>query len=277
MSYPPPILCAPLLRPVDAALIGLLRSLAPSDWDRPTVAGTWTVRDVAAHLLDTQLRKLSLVRDHWFVEKPHIHSEADFAAFINRVNHEGVAVYRRLSPALLIPMLERAASESADFHESLDPFAPAAFPVSWAGETQSLNWFDTARELTERWHHQQQIRLATDRPGLMQREFHYPVLDCFLRALPHRYRHVEATEGTTVTLDISGDAGDLWVLQRANGHWSLIPPPGPEPDCLIVIAQSIAWRLFTKGISLTEAAPFIDIAGDAALAQPAMQLRAIVG
>jgi hypothetical protein len=27
-----------------------------------------------------------------------------------------------------------ACEQSADFHESLDPFAPAAFNVSWAGE-----------------------------------------------------------------------------------------------------------------------------------------------
>jgi hypothetical protein len=55
-------------------------------------------------------------------------------------------------------------NKSARFHKSLDPLAPAAFAVSWAGEETSSNWFDTARELTERWHHQQQIRLATIGP-----------------------------------------------------------------------------------------------------------------
>lgn len=48
--------------------------------------------------------------------------------------------------------------------------------MSWAGEEQSANWFDTAREFTERWHHQQQIRLAVGQPGIMSREFYYPVL-----------------------------------------------------------------------------------------------------
>jgi RNA-directed DNA polymerase len=48
-------------------------------------------------------------------------------------------------------MIKMACEQSADFHESLDPFAPAACNVSWAGEQTSLNWFDTARELTERW------------------------------------------------------------------------------------------------------------------------------
>ena len=176
-----PILCAPLLRRVDARLIDLLRDLRPEEWDLQTLAPGWTVRDVAAHLLDTALRKLSMVRDRCFVEQPNITSQQDVIDLVNRLNREGVAVYRRLSPQVLIGLMESTCHQSANFHESLDPFAPALFNVSWAGESTSLNWFDTARELTERWHHQQQIREATNRPGIMTPDLYHPVLDCFLR------------------------------------------------------------------------------------------------
>ena len=50
------MLRAPLLRRVDAELIGLLRELRPDEWDLSTVAPAWKVRDVAGHLLDTVLR-----------------------------------------------------------------------------------------------------------------------------------------------------------------------------------------------------------------------------
>src|SRR5580658_993389 len=96
-----PILCAHLLRKVDAKLIELLCSLTPEDWDRQTVAPLWRVRDVAAHLLDTALRKLSMVRDSWFVEAVSIRSAQDLVDLVNRLNREGVAVYRRLSPPVL--------------------------------------------------------------------------------------------------------------------------------------------------------------------------------
>ncbi len=195
---PPPILCAAQLRKVDGKLLELLDSLRAEEWQLPTLAPGWTVGDVAGHLLDTALRKLSMVRDHWIVEQPEIRSARDLAVFVNRMNHEGVAVYRRLSPAVLISWLRAACRASAEFHESLDPFAPAAFAVSWAGEDRSLNWFDTARELTERWHHQQQIRHATGRPGIMTPELYHPVLDCFLRGLPYAWRDVAAPEGTCV-------------------------------------------------------------------------------
>ena len=52
-----------LLPIVEARLLELLRSLSRSEWELQTVAPAWKVKDVAAHLLDTQLRKLSLVRD----------------------------------------------------------------------------------------------------------------------------------------------------------------------------------------------------------------------
>jgi hypothetical protein len=181
----------------------------------------WKVRDIAAHLLDTALRRLSVVRDGCAVETVEIRSYQDVVALVNRLNREGVTVCRRLSPPVLIDLMKVACQQSADFHESLDPFAPAAFAVSWAGEDKSLNWFDTARELTERWHHQQQIRLATHRPGIMTPDLYHPVLDCFLRGLPHAFRNVNTQSGTTLQVEISGECGGEWFLSREPACWRL--------------------------------------------------------
>ena len=142
----------------------------------PTIAPQWSVRDVAAHLLDTALRKLSMGRDQCLVERVEIRSNQDLVAFVNRINAEGVTVYRRLSPAVLVELMRVACGQTADYYQSLDPFATAALGVSWAGESNSLVWFDNARELTERWHHQAQIRLATNRPNIMTSELYHPCL-----------------------------------------------------------------------------------------------------
>ena len=272
-----PIHSAHLLRRVDDHLLELLASLTPAEWDLPTIAGSWTVRDVAAHLLDTPLRKLSLVRDACFVEPADIRSPQDVIDLVNRLNREGVAVYRRLSPPVLINLMRLACDQSATFHESLDPLAPAAFSVSWAGEAASLNWFDTARELTERWHHQQQIRLATNRPGIMTPELYHPVLDCFARGLPHAYRNHDAPAGTVVQLNISGDCGGRWLLLRAPTGWILTNPPIAEPAATVTIPQEMAWRVFTKGIARESARTQIQIEGDSKLAGGILELTAIVG
>lgn len=273
----PPILVAHLLRRVDQELLELLRTLSSGDWNRPTVAPGWCVRDVAAHLLDTALRKLTAVRDSCPIEGVVIRSPRDLVEFVNRLNQEGVAVYGRLSPAVLISLLEIACEQSASFHESLDPFAPAAFAVSWAGEESSLNWFDTARELTERWHHQQQIRLATGRPGIMTPELYHPVLDCFLRGLPHLYGEVDAPDGTLVVVDIAGECGGQWFLRKAPGGWELARAAQGTPSARVSIPQDVAWLVFSKGLDQESALRHARIDGDEALAGRVLLLRAIVG
>jgi uncharacterized protein (TIGR03083 family) len=272
-----PILVAHLLRKVDGRLIDLLNSLEPGEWDIQTIVPLWRVRDVAAHLLDTALRKLSIVRDSYQMETVEIASPQDLIALINRLNGEGVSVYRRLSPPLVIDLMKIACDQSARFHESLDPFARAAFPVSWAGEEDSLNWFDTARELTERWHHQQQIRLAVNREGIMTRELYYPVLDCFLRGLPHVYRDVQAPFGTSVLLEISGDCGGVWTLSRTSSAWNLVSSYDGNFIARVRIPQELAWRVFTKGIGRQAALSQIEIEGDHYLGERVVQLTAIVG
>jgi uncharacterized protein (TIGR03083 family) len=271
-----PILCAPLIRKVDEALIELLRSLAPGEWDLQTVAPAWKVRDVAAHLLDTALRKLSLVRDSFYVEAVEIRSPQDLAALVHRLNREGVTIYRRLSPPVLIDLMQVACEQSAGFHESLDPFAPAAFGVSWAGEETSLNWFDTARELTERWHHQQQIRLATNRPGIMVPELYHPVLDCFARGLPYLYRDTDAAVGTTILLEISGECGGNWLLSRGSAGWGFVNCAERDAACRVAIPEELAWRIFTKGIDRRAAREQVAIEGDTDLGQKILGLTAIV-
>lgn len=272
-----PILCAHLLRKVDEQLIDLLQSLTAAEWNMQTIALRWKVCDVAAHLLDTVLRKLSLVRDSWFVENANPQSREDVIALVNRLNEEGVTVYRRLSPAVLIELMTIACHQSADFHESLDPFAPAIFNVSWAGEETSLNWFDSARELTERWHHQQQIRLATGRPDIMKPELYHPVLDCFVRGVPYAYRRTDAPAGTSILLEISGECGGKWVVSKGTDRWGLVRERPEKVACKVTLPQTIAWRVFTKGIARDSARPLLQIEGDQALADGILGLTAIVG
>jgi uncharacterized protein (TIGR03083 family) len=272
-----PILCAHLLRRVDERLIDLLSSLTSPEWDIQTVAPLWKVRDVAAHLLDTSLRKLSIVRDSCYVETVDIRSSQDLITLVNRLNREGVTVYRRLSPPVLIDMMKMACEQSARFHESLDPLAPAAFAVSWAGEETSLNWFDTARELTERWHHQQQIRLATNRPGIMTPDLYHPVLDCLVRGLPHAYRDVDAPVGTLLLLEISGECGGQWLLSRGSTGWDFVKLSEGEFASRVTMPQELAWRVFTKGIDRDSARTQIEVEGNRDLGEKVLQLTAIVG
>jgi uncharacterized protein (TIGR03083 family) len=273
-----PIFTAHLFAKIEGLLLDLLRSLRPDDWDRPTVARAWTVKDVAAHLLDTHLRKLSIARDGYAPPEPPIQSREDLVAFVDRMNHEGVSIYRRLSPVVLIALMDVASGQSAAYHQSLDPFATARFGVSWAGEDRSANWFDTAREFTERWHHQQQIRLAVGKPGIMTPELYYPVLDCFMRALPFSYRHVDGEPGTFARFNVSGDCGGSWYLHRdVDDGWRLLDSPAGRNVSETTIPQEIAWLIFTKGMNFETAATRVHVSGDAALGLHILRTVSIIG
>lgn len=292
VTPPDPLLTAHLFSTLDALLIDLLRSLQPDDWERQTIAPRWKVKDVAAHLLDTQLRRLSFGRDGYVLSPPAIASNRDLVSFIDRLNVEGVTVYRRLSPRVLIAWMEQTSREAASYYASLDPFAPAPIGVSWAGESVSANWFDVARELTERWHHQQQIRLALVEPGgagretsanaarslgaIMTPELYHPVLDCFMRALPFHYQSVSRPPGTAITVHVSGDCGGAWHLYRGDA-WMLAREPLGTIAATVTVPQDIAWRIFTKGIAREAAREHVRVTGDAALGDHVLNMLAIVG
>ena len=56
----PPIKTTHLFPILDQLLIDLLQSLTKAEWHYPTIAKQWLVKDIAAHLLDGNIRMLSM-------------------------------------------------------------------------------------------------------------------------------------------------------------------------------------------------------------------------
>ena len=213
----PPILVADLFPEITRRLVELLRSLTPDEWHLPTVSSKRTVKDIASHLLDGSLRRLSMQRDGYrsVDESSQLRAGEPIMDFLNRLNREWEIGTRRLSPKVLIDLIEWADAQLAVLFKSLDPLGPAIFPVGWMGEDRSENWIDVARDFTEKWHHTQQIFDATSRPStIMDRRLGQPCLDIFMRALPFTYRNVQAGVGSLVTVTVGGDAGGSWHVER---------------------------------------------------------------
>jgi uncharacterized protein (TIGR03083 family) len=273
-----PIITLPLFAELDRLLLELLRKLTPEDWQRPTLAKLWTVKDIAAHLLDGNLRTLSMLRDGYFGEAPEDFSYAGMVAYLNRLNADWVRAARRLSPALLIDLLEQSGAEYTAYLHTLDPWAPATFSVAWAGESASLNWFHIARDYTEKWHHQQQIREAVGQTeALMTPALFRPFIETLVRGLPHAYQQVAAPVGTRVQVTIETEAGGSWVLERYGAGWELAKPGLEVPAAAIVLAPDVAWKLFTKGLLPAQAREQAQVTGDETLATAVFGLVAVMG
>ncbi|HTA44990.1 MAG TPA: maleylpyruvate isomerase family mycothiol-dependent enzyme, partial [Bryobacteraceae bacterium] len=262
MRQPAPIYVVDRFPALRAQLVDLLSGLSADDWSRPTAAGLWTVKDIAVHLLGGDIGNLSRRRDAFRQSDKPFQSDREFVAFINELNAQWVTAARRMSPRILCELLAFTGPPIAAYFASLDPDAVGG-PVSWAGPDPAPVWLDIAREFTEQWHHQQQIRDATGRPALYAPYFFAPVLDAFMRAVPHSFRKTAGSEGVVVRIDITGSAGGSWFLRRGATSWDLLIESDAEPSTEVAMPQDTVWRVFTRGIEETEARRLAIVRGDA--------------
>jgi hypothetical protein len=278
MNHPSTIYTTDLFPKLDKVLIDLLKNLSREDWELQTIAPLWKVRDVAAHLLDGNMRTISMLRDNYFgLDGGNVDSYRELVSFLNGINADWVKAMRRVSPELMISLLETTGQAYNQIWSNLDPKGKALFSVAWAGEEVSENWFHIAREYTEKWHHQQQIRYAVGKTqALYQREFYYPYLDTSMRALPHHYRDTVAGENDCIEFTVTGDGGGSWYLIRKNDKWNLKYEREIDPVCTVVIDGEIAWRMFTKGISRSEAEQGVEITGKHQLGRQIFYLLAVM-
>ncbi|PAM95217.1 hypothetical protein B4N84_08055 [Flavobacterium sp. IR1] len=272
-----PIQTLHLFSILDELLIELLNSLTDEEWNIQTVAKKWTVKDIASHLLDGNLRGLSISRDHYFGEKPeNINSYDDLVAFLNQLNMTWTTATKRLSPAVLIQLLTTTGKQYSEHLQSLNPFENAIFSVAWAGQETSLNWFHIAREYTEKFLHQQQIRNAVGKQALFTKELFYPFINTFMQALPYAYRNVAAENGTIVTLIVNTEIGSEWNIIKKENEWQFVEPSINKPNTIVKIDPNDAWLLFSKGIIPSEVKEKIEIIGDKKLGEIALNIVSVM-
>jgi hypothetical protein len=111
-------------------------------------------------------------------------------------------------------------------------------------------------------------------PGLTSRRLLHPVLDAFLRGLPHAYREVEAEEGAAVAVEITGEAGGEWALLREAGRWRLYEGAPEGPQARVRMSQDTAWRRMTKGITKEQAAERSEVVGE--LGEPVFGMLSVM-
>jgi uncharacterized protein (TIGR03083 family) len=263
------------LRIVNSALLDLLNDFTIEDWRKPTVHKDRDVKDLTAHLLHGSLRRVTALRDDYQRPMPPIASIVELTEFIQRDNREFMAGMRRISPRILIEQISIYDPQLVALFAAKDPSAPG-LGVAWAGEQTSLNWFDIAREYTEKWHHQQQLRDATGRPALYAPDLFAPVLETFARGLPFAYRDHAPADGARIAISTTGPVERAWTLRRTDGAWSLFSGRDADAATAIAIPSDAAWRLWTKGLAPDAARAQIRVEGDPADAGPLLGFVAIM-
>lgn len=265
----------PLFPRLNSSLISLLTGLDERQWEMNTLCKQWKVKDIAAHLLDGALRRLSLGRDSYSSNSGNPESNQNLLVYLNALNAEWVNAYKRVSPQILIEQLQLAQEQLHQYLSKLDPDGTAIFPVSWAGEAVSTNRFDIAREYTERWLHQQQIRQSLGADSILEPDLYHPFLQICMQALPYHFQSVETSVDSLVRVEIVGDSGGVWSI-ICNGKTWEFTESSVEASSHVYIDQNIAWMLFSKGIEVHQASQYWQVIGDQNLGKHVLSMPAFM-
>lgn len=277
MSRPGPVYAGHLLEPIHEELTSLLRSLTPEQWSLPTSSAEWRVRDVVAHLLDSDVRRLSFQRDGLPAEGAPLDTPADLLTYLNQLNALWIRATRRLSPRVLLELVDHFGGQAARFLAALPPHEPAFWPVAWAGEDRSENWMDVGRQYTESWHHQQQIRDAVGAPQLNDPRWLAPVLALGVRALSPALTAIARPEGSAISLIVTGAVQAQWSLIRAGQAWELVEDEVvPDATAVLRLDAEVAARLWFAGRRPQPVEQLVAANGDRALCAAVMGARALM-
>ena len=260
------------------SLVAILGALEPEDWKRETPCPGWTVHDLVLHLLGDDLVVLSILRDGHVAPLPS-ESPESLAGMIDQLNADWIrAAGGRLSPRMLRGLLVWTGEETHRFFAGVAFDAPSPMGVSWAGQPPSPHGLEVAREYTERWLHQQQLRQAVGHGFLADPVLKRVLLQSLAHCLPVAYSTEDAPVGTTVTLGIT-DFPTLSLGLRCDGlGWRLVRGGDISgADCSITAPAEPLWRAWsTNGdpAALREAAVVTGPAPQ--LAEPLWHARAII-
>lgn len=274
-----PIRTIHLFPEVDNLLISKLKILTPDQWTTKTPAGNWTIKNLVAHLIDGNFRSLSMIRDGYFGENPGpIASYRELVSYLNRLNSDWIQATNRLSPRILVKLLEESGNEYREMLQSLKPFEKSLFSVAWAGEDISLNWFHIAREFTEKWHHSQQIFYALDESDktLISERYYLPYLQTSMKALPSHFKKIETPGNALIKFRFYGDFEHVFWLKKRESGWDLLPFSKSKPDADLKIPNHLAWKIFTKGITPAKAQKLIELEGDEKLGNHFLTMLAVM-
>lgn len=278
-----PIAVVDLFPALRRHLLELLDGLSDAQWRRPTVCPGWSVKDVALHLLGGDIANLSRRRDgladaiaSYLPPGTDLSAPDAFVAALNAWNEDWVVAARRMSARVLRDLLAATGEALHAYYRGLD-LAAIGGPVSWVGPEPAPVWLDIAREYTEQWMHQAQIRDAAGVPGIRERRYFAPVLATFMHALPRALRDVAAPDGARLRVVITGEAGGEWYAERTGGQWSLHASATERAAATATLDAEDAWRLWTKGLAPEAAARAVRTAGDARLAAAVGDMVAFIG
>lgn len=263
----------PLFDQVRSSLIHLLADLTASEWEAPTPAGDWLVRDIVAHLLGDDLGRLSRSRDGY--QGPAPRPDETLSQFLDRLNDRWVRAWAGISPDVLQDVLAMSSQDIRTLWKQAE-LDDVGEPVSWIRPGQQAPvWLDCARDFTEDWIHQQQVRLAIGRQEPTDPSILRAVLDTFMHAMSYTLEQAELPDGYCLAVRIETEISTCWSWSHDAGRWTAGDLDSP-PTTQLVADPATWWQLCVRMLTPDQARQHIEAIGDERLARSALNIVSII-
>ena len=214
-----------------AAITELCDQLSEAEWAAPTECPGWSVQDNLSHIIGTERMLLGDPAPEVDVgEAPHVHND------IGRVNELWITERRPWAPARVLAEFREV---SAARLEALGAMTQADFDAeSWTpAGTDSYGRFMRIRTM-DCWVHEQDIRIAVNRPGHREGPVVELVMDEFAFAVGFAVAKLgRAPEGARVLIDLAGPAARTWRVQITERRGRLVEAFDGDPEPTIALAM----------------------------------------
>ena len=220
-----------------AAIDTLADALADAEWDLPSECPGWTVRDVLSHLIGIERSLLGDPSPPALSElPPHVANEIgarNEAWVVSRRSLPGRAVLEEFRD-VTARRLEDLRSSSADRFDEIGPSPVGMVPYR---EFMRVRVMDC-------WVHEQDMRVATGRPGHDSGPAAQLSLERIAAAMPFVVgKQAGAPEGASVRFELRGTMPQRIEVVVRDGRAATVPTLPGEPSAILDMGVEAFWRL----------------------------------
>jgi uncharacterized protein (TIGR03083 family) len=256
------------LAEVWASLVDVGSTLTEAQFAAPTACPGWTVKDQFSHVIGTELLlEGAPAPDRDGPRADYVRND------LGELNERFVEARRSVPGAQVVAELGGLAERRLVALRSLDEEAWAAIGPSPIGMVPYVDYMGV--RTFDSWVHEQDVRLALDRPGGRGGEGERVTLDRMEASMPYVLgRRVAAPVGATMRIDIAGSLGRTVQLSVGRGDDGVvraraIPVIEGTPSASLWLDEATFVRRACGRLAASEvsAAPGFAAAGDAELAK----------
>jgi uncharacterized protein (TIGR03083 family) len=242
-----------------------------SEWDLPSECPGWTVRDVLAHMVGTERSLLGESAPALLTRPAHVHNE------VGARNEGWVASLRIHSGPEVLAVFREVTSRRL---EELRSWPTSRFDEVGPSPVGQVPYREFMRvRVMDCWIHEQDMRVATARPGHRDSPAATLAIDRLTSAMPFVVgKQAGAPEGSSVRFELRGTPARRFDVVVRGGRATMKEVADSDPTAEVRMDLEVFWRLGCGRVSgeAARGAGLVELGGDTELAERVVDTMAFM-